>query len=73
MADIHLNPEEAVKAHKELRSEQSLAIHYGIFQLTYEGIDAPLEDLRAALNQQGLDSAAFWTLEPGQYRTMDPN
>ena len=73
MADIHLNPEEAVKAHKELRSEQSLAIHYGIFQLTYEGIDAPLEDLRAALNQQGLDSAAFWTLEPGQYRTIDPN
>ena len=73
MADIHLNPEEAVKAHKELRSEQSLAIHYGIFQLTYEGIDAPLEDLRAALNQRGLDSAAFWTLEPGQYRTIDPN
>lgn len=73
MADVHLNPEEAVKAHKELRSEQSLAIHYGIFQLTYEGIDEPLEDLRAALNQQGVDSTAFWTLEPGQYRTIDPN
>lgn len=73
MADIHLNPEEAVKAHQELRSKQSLAIHYGIFQLTYEGIDEPLEDLRAALDQQGLDHAAFWTLEPGQYRTIDPD
>ncbi len=73
MADIHLNPEEAVKAHQELRSKQSLAIHYGIFQLTYEGIDEPLEDLRAALDQQGLDRAAFWTLEPGQYRTIDPD
>jgi L-ascorbate metabolism protein UlaG (beta-lactamase superfamily) len=32
MKDVHLNPEEAVRAHRELRSEYSIGIHFGTFQ-----------------------------------------
>ena len=41
MKDIHLNPEEAVQAHLDLNSQQSLGIHFGVFQLTWEAIDSP--------------------------------
>jgi L-ascorbate metabolism protein UlaG (beta-lactamase superfamily) len=51
MADVHLDPEEAVRAHRDLRSEHSIGMHFGTFQLTYEGIDQPLIDLGIALDQ----------------------
>ena len=68
MKDIHLNPEEAVLAHKDLRSRQSLSIHFGVFQLTWEGVDAPVRALEHAQMNHKLDERAFWTLEPGQSR-----
>jgi len=66
MEDVHLNPEEAVQAHLDLQSQQSLGIHFGVFQLTWEAIDQPLQDLDAALTDQGLAQDTFWVLEPGQ-------
>ena len=65
MKDIHLNPEEAVRAHLDLNSQQSLGIHFGVFQLTWEAIDSPITDLEAALDTQGLARETFWVLEPG--------
>lgn len=44
----HVNPEEAVKIHLDINSKQSEGIHYGTFQLTDEGIDQPLIDLKIA-------------------------
>jgi L-ascorbate metabolism protein UlaG (beta-lactamase superfamily) len=70
MADIHLDPAEAVKAHQDLRSEQSLGIHYGTFQLTYEGVDKPLAELDAAASAAGLVRDEFWTLEVGETRVL---
>ena len=57
-------------AHKDLNSEQSLSIHFGVFQLTYEAMDSPAADLKAALDARGVDTADFWTLEPGEARTI---
>ena len=68
MTDVHLNPEEAVKAHLDLKSRQSLSIHFGVFQLTYEAINAPEQELNIALANYGVLPDAFWTLEPGQLR-----
>ncbi|MCH1491784.1 MAG: MBL fold metallo-hydrolase [Luminiphilus sp.] len=70
MKDIHLNPEEAVRAHQDLRSQQSLAIHFGVFQLTWEAIDDPQRDLATALADQGLPEASFWVLDPGAAATL---
>ena len=65
MKDIHLNPAEAVQAHLDLNSKQSLGIHFGVFQLTWEGINEPPADLAVALEEQGVPTEQFWVLEPG--------
>ena len=72
MKDIHLNPAEAVKAHIDLNSEQSLGMHFGVFQLTWEPVDQPVTDLGAALQANQIDAGRFWALEPGQARVIAP-
>ncbi len=47
----HMNPEEAVMAHKDLGSGFSFGMHFGTFQLTDEGYDEPLNDLKKALGE----------------------
>jgi L-ascorbate metabolism protein UlaG (beta-lactamase superfamily) len=70
MQSIHLDPKEAVIAHQDLRSQQSLGIHFGVFQLTWEPVDQPLSDLTEALSGAQIDPERFWTLEPGEFRTL---
>ena len=51
MRSVHMNPAEAVQAHLDPQWTQSIAMHFGTFQLTTEGIDEParaLEDARRA-------------------------
>ena len=66
MKDIHLNPEEAVKAHIDLHSTHSLSMHFGTFQLTHEGIDKPVKDLAVALNKYQIKSDVFRVLAFGE-------
>lgn len=49
MKDAHMNPAEAVQVHREMGSRRSIAMHWGTFQLTDEGRDDPVKDLKAAL------------------------
>ena len=49
MAPAHMNPTEALNAHLALGARRSVAMHFGTFCLTDEGIDAPAKDLAAAL------------------------
>jgi len=41
MRTHHMNPEEAVRAHCDLRARRGIGMHFGTFQLTDEAIDAP--------------------------------
>ena len=66
MEAVHLNPADAVQAHLDLDTEQSIGIHFGTFQLTYEAIDQPLIDLRVALEKTGVQPDNFLTLAPGE-------
>lgn len=59
MEAVHMNPDEAVRAHLALGAKQSLAMHHGTFRLTDEGMDAPLRDLAAARVKHGLTAAVF--------------
>ena len=72
MKDIHLNPEEAVQAHIDLNSEQSLGLHFGVFQLTREPVDQPVTDRDTALQANQIGTGRFWALEPGQARVITP-
>ena len=42
MRAVHMNPAEAVQAHLDLESVESIGMHFGTFQLTTEGIDEPV-------------------------------
>jgi N-acyl-phosphatidylethanolamine-hydrolysing phospholipase D len=66
MRDQHMNPDEAVRAHIDLEAELSIATHFGCFQLTDEGIDAPLQELATARRSRRVDAARFRALETGE-------
>ena len=68
MGPQHMNPEEAVRAHREVGAHRSVGMHFGTFQLTDEGIDAPVEALDAARREAGLDADVFTTLDIGETR-----
>ena len=65
MKDIHMNPAEAVQAHLDLGARQSLAMHYGTFQLTPEGVDEPVRELTKALQERGMPAEQFRPAEVG--------
>ncbi|WP_128547555.1 MBL fold metallo-hydrolase [Larkinella soli] len=66
MAPIHCSPAEAVKIHQEVRSQQSVAIHYGTFPLADDGEDEPILQLRNALSANQLPDSVFRALPEGQ-------
>jgi L-ascorbate metabolism protein UlaG (beta-lactamase superfamily) len=66
MRSNHIDPAEAVLAFKLLGASEALAIHWGTFQLSFEGVDDPPRQLREALIASGIDPARFYALEAGQ-------
>jgi L-ascorbate metabolism protein UlaG (beta-lactamase superfamily) len=66
MKDVHMNPAEAVQAHLDLGARQSIAMHFGRFQLTPEGIDEPIRELTKALQLQDVPVEQFRTVEVGE-------
>ena len=59
MAPAHMNPAEALNAHLALGSRRSLAMHFAMFCLTDEGIDAPAHDLAVALTERQVATETF--------------
>lgn len=66
MAEQHMDPAEAVQAMRDVGAEQGLGLHWGTFQLTDEGWDAPRRDLKAALEQAGVAQERFPALLAGE-------
>lgn len=65
MQAAHMNPEDAVRAHGEMRSRHSLAIHWGTFHLADEARLAPVQDLAIALQRAGIPATKFIAPEAG--------
>ena len=61
MRDAHMNPAEAVLAHREVGARRSLAMHWGTFQLTDEVREDPVRALEAARGK----ADDFAVLAPG--------
>ncbi len=66
MKDSHMNPEEAVMTHRDVRSRQSIAVHWGTFVLTDEPLDEPPVRLKEALKNEGLSENEFMLLKHGE-------
>ena len=70
MQPIHMNPAEAVRAHRDLGAKQSIGMHFGTFQLTPEAIDQPIKDLAQALSDNGIPESQFIALHEGETRVF---
>jgi L-ascorbate metabolism protein UlaG (beta-lactamase superfamily) len=66
MKDQHQNPEEAIEGFLLSGADYALGHHWGTFQLTNEGRDAPKEVLNATLAQKGVAPERFRPLHVGE-------
>jgi N-acyl-phosphatidylethanolamine-hydrolysing phospholipase D len=70
MKDVHCNPEEAMKIHLDLKSKQSMGIHWGTFPLTEEEpIEPPLE-LARVRDMNNLSVSSFFATSQGETITF---
>jgi len=66
MKAVHMNPAEAVLAHLDLEASESIAMHFGTFQLTTEGIDEPVRALEQARFARHVEPSAFRVIGFGE-------
>ncbi|KAL5109146.1 N-acyl-phosphatidylethanolamine-hydrolyzing phospholipase D [Taenia crassiceps] len=66
MHSQHVNPEEAVQIHRDIRATHSVGVHWGTFHIGRELYMQPKADLKEALDAVGLTEADFRTLYHGQ-------
>jgi L-ascorbate metabolism protein UlaG (beta-lactamase superfamily) len=52
--DVHMNPEEAVRAFLELGAKRMVPMHYGTFRLSYEPLHEPPTRLLACAREHGV-------------------
>ena len=72
MAPMHIDPTEALQAHRDLRSSLSLAMHWGTFPLADDGETEPLRDLQEALRADDLSPGSFRVLDFGEGLDVPP-
>jgi len=53
-ADVHLGPEQAVRAHELVRGRVMLPVHWGLFDLALHGWTEPIERVLVAAEQNGV-------------------
>ena len=53
--EVHMNPEEAVQAFKELQAKTLVPMHYGSFRLGYEPMHEPLERLQKSARDHDIE------------------
>jgi L-ascorbate metabolism protein UlaG (beta-lactamase superfamily) len=71
MKNQHMNPDDAVRAHRVLRSKQSVGMHFGTFlEHPEQTIDAHEKDLATALKQHNVPESEFWILKFGEGRDV---
>ena len=71
MKSVHMSPFDAVQAHLDLESKQSIGIHFGTFQLSDEKLDSPINDLAKAIEQNGIEKDSIRSSQ--SRRRLNPN
>jgi L-ascorbate metabolism protein UlaG (beta-lactamase superfamily) len=66
----HMNPDDAVNAHRALNAQTSFGVHWGTFQLGDEELFEPARDLATAIKQHDL-SSGFGLMPIGGFMTID--
>jgi L-ascorbate metabolism protein UlaG (beta-lactamase superfamily) len=71
MKTMHVNTDEAVQAHLDLRARHSVGMHWGTFRLTDEPLDEPPAKLAESLAREGISSAEFFLMQHGETRMLE--
>lgn len=72
MKEVHVNPEEAVRIHLDVKSKQSISMHWGSFILTDKPMNQPPIQLTKALNKHKVDHDVFVTIQHGSHHPLQP-
>ena len=70
MKTMHVNTDEAVSAHIDLRARYSVGMHWGTFRLTDERLDEPPAKLAESLAKAGVSQDTFFLMQHGQTRLL---
>ncbi len=70
MKTMHVNTDEAVQAHLDLRARYSVGMHWGTFRLTDEPLDEPPAKLAESLARAGVSPAEFFLMRHGEMRML---
>lgn len=70
MQYMHMNPQDALKAHMDLQAHRSVAIHYRTFQLTDEARDEPERVLEQAMKSSSKLMNPFYCIGEGKKLTV---
>ena len=70
MQAAHMDPAEAVRAHRDCGARQSVAMHWGTFPMTDEGRDDPVRALEQARATAGVAAGEFQALTAGESVTV---
>ncbi len=67
MGEVHMTPEEAVRAYEDLRADEFVAIHHSTFQLTDEPPEEPPQRLNAEWKKCKYPAQKLWIPKAGEY------
>jgi N-acyl-phosphatidylethanolamine-hydrolysing phospholipase D len=66
MKPVHMDPPDAVSAHKDLQAEQSIALHWGTFKLTDEPLGEPPIYLKKVMKEASMSEDSFLVMKLGE-------
>lgn len=69
---VHMGPAEAVQAHRDLKAPLSLAAHFRVFQLGWDGFDDAVNELALSLKKQQVGQEEFLAPVLGQAIDLTP-
>ncbi|TAH13320.1 MAG: MBL fold metallo-hydrolase [Curvibacter sp.] len=70
MQEQHVNEEDAVRIHLDVKSKLSMGVHWGTFRLCDDAIDAPIDELPKARRKLGVADDAFLLFALGETRVL---
>ena len=69
---IHMGPDDAVRAHLDLGTRVSIAAHFQVFQLGFDGFHDAVDTLALSLNERNLEPDTFVTPMFGKAISIPP-
>jgi L-ascorbate metabolism protein UlaG (beta-lactamase superfamily) len=72
MTPMHMNPQEAVRAHQDVGAKVSIATHHGTFPMADDGFEEPARHLADARASAGVPPDDFRILDVGETAMLGP-